>query len=61
MSMRRDVDPSSYMGRYLAMKFPERGPFKSVYFEGSYYDRATTTYFDRDGKEVEREDHGYYG
>ena len=55
------VDPDSLMGRHLEYKFPGRGPFTKDYFSGSYYDQASTKYYDRNREQVEYECHGHYG
>lgn len=55
------VDPDSWKGRDLEKSFPGRGPFTAYYFGGSYYDQASTTYYDRDRVEVDYICHGHYG
>lgn len=55
------VKPDSFKGRQLEKMFPGRGPFSSDYFPGSYYDQATTTYYDRNVNEILSECHGHFG
>lgn len=59
--MVKELDKSSYDFRRLKCLYPNNTKFYVSYFEGSYLDRATTTYYDENKKEVEIKVHDYYG
>lgn len=55
------LEKSSFDYRRLRAKYPECEVFYYSYFDGSYYDRASTTYYDENKKKLEVETHSWYG
>lgn len=47
--------------RRLKEKYPYSSEFYSVYYSGSYYDRAWTKYYDQNKNYLEIEMHSWYG
>jgi (2Fe-2S) ferredoxin len=55
------VEESSFDYRRLREKYPHCKAFYSTYFDGSYYDRASTTYYDENKNQLEVQTHSWYG
>lgn len=58
---KRELDKTDYDYKRLKAMFPHLDRFFEFYYEGDYYNKACSTYYDFDGNELEVETYNYYG
>ena len=58
---KKELDKTSYDYKRLKAKYPHLDSFFEEYYGGDYLNKAYSTYYDIDGKELEVESYSHYG